>query len=115
MEIEYILKLEEFKGLDFDSLISEDILKLAEETTEKDFNEYIKESDQENLIKNAGIEYFIAIYLLIKYAQRDIHAGFKSKLKEMVIENNKIDKNIQNLDFYLGSCGIVAQDLVIIN
>lgn len=110
---EYIKNIEEFKELDFDSLINEDIFKLSEETSEKDFKEYIKESKQEDIIKKAGVEYFIAIYLLIKSDSRDIHAGFKSKLKEIVIKNNNIDNEIQNLDFYLGSCGIEAQNLAL--
>lgn len=112
---EYIMKIEEFKGIDFDSLINENISKLAEDTSDKDFKEYIKKSNQEDNIKKAGVEYFIAAYLLVKSDSRDIHAGFKSKLKEIVIKNNNIDKETQNLDFYLGSCGIEAQNLALKN
>lgn len=112
---EYIRKIEEFKGLDFDSLINEDILMLAEDISDKDFKEYIKESSQKENIRKAGVEYFIAVYLLVKSDNRDIHAGFKSKLKEIIIKNNGIDNEIQNLDFYLGSCGIEAQNLALKN
>jgi len=110
---EYIRNIEEFERLDFDSLINENIFKLAEGTSEKDFGEYIKKSDQEDRIKKAGTEYFISIYLLIKSDSGDIHAGFKSKLKEVVIKNNGIGSEIRNLDFYLGSCGIEAQNLAL--
>ena len=43
-------------------------------------------------------------------------AGVKEKLKELVVEKNNIKDlfhTLDNFDFYLGSCGIEAQNLAI--
>lgn len=109
----YILETEELKDLDFNSLVSEDILRIAEETSKKNINEYLKDTGNKDAIEKLGIEYFIVIYALLKSGKKDIPSGFKSKLREIIIENNGIDSKTQNLDFYLGSCGIIAQNLAL--
>lgn len=110
----YILDLEEFKKIDVDSILKEEIIKTANEIANKEFGAYIKSNNDEGFIKKAGFDYFIAIYLLIK-SKPNVEAGFKTKLRDIIINNYQIDNTIQNLDFYLGSCGIEAQNLAINN
>jgi hypothetical protein len=107
----YILDIEEFKGLNMEDIITEEIINKSKESADKEFSEYIKLNKDELLVKKAGSDYFIAIYLLIKSNKTSIQSGFKTKLRNIIIDNYGIDNKIQNLDFYLGSCGITAQEL----
>ena len=107
----YILEIEEFKGLETEPIITEEIIKISKESADREFDEYIKSNKDELLIKKAGYDYFIAVYLLIKSNKTSIQPSFKTKLRGVIIDNYGIDNKIQNLDFYLGSCGIIAQEL----
>lgn len=107
----YILDIEEFKGLNIEDIITEEIIKRSKESADKEFNEYIKSNKDELLIKKAGSDYFIAVYLLIKSNKSSIQPGFKTKLRDIIIDKYGINNKIQNLDFYIGSCGITAQEL----
>jgi hypothetical protein len=117
IDAEYLLSIDEFKGMDLGSLITPDIILIAKKDVDDNFTEYLKSHELENKIKQAGLHYFITIYLLMIQVETNkipASAGMKEKFKELVSENNGIQdlrKTLPNFDFYLGACGIEAQNL----
>jgi len=98
------------------NLITKELILYAQNKVNNNFSEYIKSNPLEESIKLAGLQYFVAIYLLI--ISKDKVNTNKESLKKLVSEKNKVEdlsKSLLNFDFYLGSCGIDAQDLAIDN
>ncbi len=96
-------------------LINDNLISFAQKIVDDNFKEYIKDNSLETDIKRAGLHYFVAIYLLIKSENIDNKIN-KEYLKTLVSEKNNIldfRKILPNYDFYLGSCGIEAQNLVL--
>lgn len=118
---DYILQMNEFKGINIDSIITPDLLSTIQKIVDDNFNEYIKSSNSEKQIKKTGTDYFIIIYLMTIFnILNEINepAGYKARLKEFITKNNNIGDLLYilpNLDFYIGSCGIEAQKLAASN
>lgn len=99
------------------NLITDDLISYAQNKVNNDFSEYIKSNPSEDGIKYAGLHYFLAIYLQIKSENSDDKIN-KEYLKNLVSEKNNIldfRNTLSNFDFYLGSCGIEAQNLALNN
>lgn len=114
---DYLLEMYDFKEKSLESIITPDLHNIAKKDVDDNFNEYLKSHDKEEQIKQAGLHYFFAIYLMIILGTPknvDEPAGIKEKLKEFVVEKNGIKDllhNLDNFDFYIGACGIEAQNL----
>jgi len=102
-----------------ESIITPDLLNIAQKDVKGNFDEYLKSHDQEEQIKQAGLHYFFALYLMIIFGRpknMDEPAGVKEKLKEFIVEKNNIKElfhTLDNFDFYIGACGIEAQNLAL--
>lgn len=108
---EYLI---EIYGDNINNLVTEGLISCAKDKIDNDFKEYIKTSPLEESIKQTGLHYFIAVYILIKSG--NINNLNKDILKKLVLEKNKVEdlsKSLLNFDFYLGSCGIEAQNLAL--
>jgi len=118
---DYLLEMYDFKEIALESIITLDLLNIAKKDVGDNFNEYLKSHDQEEQIKQAGLHYFFAIYLMIILGRpKNINepAGVKEKLKELIIKKNNIKDlfhTLDNFDFYIGACGIEAQNLALKN
>jgi hypothetical protein len=111
---EYLIEIFGDKNI---NLITNDLISNAQDKANNDFSEYIKSNPSEDSIKHAGLHYFLAIYLLIKLENNDSKIN-KEYLKNLVSEKNNIldfRNTLSNFDFYLGSCGIEAQNLALNN
>lgn len=114
---DYLLDMYDFKGKSLESIITPDLLSFAQKDVKGNFDEYLKSHTQEKQIKQAGLHYFFAVYLMIIFGvPKNINepAGVKEKLKELIVEKNNIKDlfhTLNNFDFYIGACGIEAQDL----
>jgi Leucine-rich repeat (LRR) protein len=117
-KIDYLLKIYDLSRVKINSIIVLNLFNKAKTIVDDNFCEYLKNHAQERQIKQAGLHYFFAIYLMILFGlPKDLEpAGVKEKLKELVVEKNNIKDlfhTLDNFDFYLGSCGIEAQNLAI--
>ncbi len=121
IEAEYLLDMYDFKGKSLESIITPDLLSFAQKDVRGNFDEYLKSHTQEEQIKQAGLHYFFAVYLMIIFERpknMDEQTGVKEKLKEFIVEKNDIKElfhTLDNFDFYIGACGIEAQNLAIKN
>lgn len=118
-KLDYLFKIYDLNRKKVDSIIILDLFNKAKKIVDGNFNEYIKSHSQEKQIKQAGLHYFFAIYLMIVFGKpKNIkdNDSVKTSLKKIVSENNNIEdlyQSLLNFDFYLGSCGIEAQNLAI--
>lgn len=116
---DYLLDMYDFKGKNLESIITTGLLSIAQKNVDGNFNEYLKSHEKEEQVKQAGLHYFFAIYLMIIFGKpknMDESAGIKEKLKELVVEKNNIKDllhTLDNFDFYIGACGIEAQNLAL--
>lgn len=113
---DYLLEMYDFKGIELESIITPDLLSIAQKDIKGNFNEYLKSHELEKQIKQVSLHYFFAIYLMTIFGvPNNIDGPFvKSKLREFITEKNKISylhKNLPNFDFHLGSCGMEAEKL----
>src|ERR1035437_5524811 len=93
----YILQFEELNGAKLKlDVITPELLERAKKTVDDDFKEYIKSHAQEEQIKLACLQYYVAIYLLI-IAGASVPAGTKVRLRELIAQHNQIDDLLQNL------------------
>lgn len=120
-KLDYLFKLYDLNRKKIDSIIILDLFNKAKQLVSNNFDEYIKSHSQEKQIKQAGLHYFFVIYLMIMFGKSiniNDNNSVKNTLKKMVSQNNEIDdlfQSLLNFDFYLGSCGIEAQNLAIKN
>jgi hypothetical protein len=119
IEAEYLLDMYDFKDKNVELIITPDLLNIAQKDVKGNFDEYLKSYNQEEQIKQAGLHYFFATYLMtILGKPKNINepAGVKEKLKELIVERNNIKDlfhTLDNFDFYIGACGIEAQNLAL--
>lgn len=119
IEAEYLLDMYDFKDKNVELIITPDLLNIAQKDVKGNFDEYLKSHNQEEQIKQAGLHYFFATYLMnILGKPKNINepAGVKEKLKELIVERNNIKDlfhTLDNFDFYIGACGIEAQNLAL--
>ena len=112
----YILQLAEFsdeKTKLRSEGISPELLKHAQMIVDKDFKEIIISHPKEKQIKLACLQYFFAIYLLNQINVKN-KVGYKANLKKLVTQHNQVKDlldDLQNFDFYIGGCGMEAQNL----
>jgi len=104
----------EIFGDNIGNLVTKELVSYALDKVNDNFNEYIKSNPSKEIIKQAGLHYFIAVYLLNKLENKsNIN---KDDIKKLVSEKNKVEdlsKSLLNFDFYIGSCGIEAQNLAL--
>ena len=110
----YILQFEELDGAESKlGEITPEFFKRAKKTVDDDFNEIIKSHAQEEQIKLACLQYYVAIYFLI-ITDASVPAGTKVKLRELIAQHNQVGdllQSLQNFDHCMGSCGMAAQNL----